>query len=592
MTLFAGIFSRKNLSIPEETCDSLRQLISRNALDAVSVFKDERSFFVKVDINAFGEPGFHRGPVGALSLLAGEPLLAFHNDAAWRSREPDLQLIHELGSGGEWDILRRAEGTFCAVHYQPLAGKLNLIADKLGIRPLYYWIDENAVVFATALRVLEGLMIVPKRMDVRAVTEIIGLGAALSDRTPYAGISLLKAAEIVEVTETEVSRRRYWRWDEIEHARASEQECLSEVYKRFQNATARRIRDNKTTGAYLSGGLDSRCVVAALVEARVQVHTFNFARPGTQDQLFGDDFASRMETIHANVPKEPGDRVPDYSHMMARAWNDSQHRMERPAERPALIWSGEGGSVLLGHVHMNESIIEKMRAGRVDAAIEEYFQRESVHVPPKLFKPEVFAKLSDVILEGIREELAELESEDAGRNFYLFLMHNDQRRKLARHFENIDLHRLEFQLPFFDSAFLASVIATPLDLCLRHRFYVKWLSLFPPEVTKVPWQAYPGHEPCPLPVSEELSYQWDEKYQARERAAQKRALLKQASELLSASDFPADLLSKRNLRLATWAHSTGWRDYEYIIAAARTFHSYWKKCDGQFALPLSGAKSV
>lgn len=587
MTLFAGIFSRKNSPVPEEAERELRQLISRNAEDVVCVFKDERSFFVKVDVGAFNEPGFHKGPAGALSLVAGEPLLAFHNDAAWRSREPDLQLIHELGSEGEWDVLRRAEGTFCAVHYQPLAGKLNLIADKLGIRPLYYWMDENVVVFATALRVLEGLMIVPKRMDVRAVTEIIGLGAALSDRTPYSGISLLKAAEIVEVAEGEVSRHRYWRWDELEASAASEEECLSEVYRRFQNATARRIRDDKRAVAYLSGGLDSRCVVAALVDAGVEVHTFNFARPGTQDQLFGDDFAVRVNTLHANVPKEAGDRVPDYSHLMARIWNDSPHRAERPVERPALVWSGEGGSVLLGHVHMNESIVEKMRAGRVDAAIEEYFQRESVLVPPKLFRPEVFAKLSNVILEGIREELAEQESEDKARNFYLFLMHNDQRRKLASHFENIDLHRLEFQLPFFDSAFLSAVIATPLDFCLRHRFYVKWLSLFPPEVVATPWQAYPGHEPCPLPVSEGLSYQWDEKYQSNERAAQKRALVKQASELLSAADFPADLLSKRNLRLATWAHSTGWRDYEYIIAAARTFHSYWKKCNGQFALPVA-----
>src|SRR5262249_31039903 len=161
-------------------------------------------------------------------------------------------------------------------------------------------------------------------------------------------------------------------------------------------------------------------------------------------------------------------------------------------------------------------------------------------------------------------ELEQFRCDDPGRNFYLFLMQNDQRRKLSNHFENIDLHRLEFQLPFFDGGFLGAVMATPLDLCLNHRLYTKWLYLFSDEVTDVPWQSYPNHEPCPLPVPKTLSYQWDEKHYARERAAQGRIQFKAALELLSAADFPAEILSKTNLRLATFLHASGWRNYEYM----------------------------
>jgi len=181
----------------------------------------------------------------------------------------------------------------------------------------------------------------------------------------------------------------------------------------------------------------------------------------------------------------------------------------------------------------------------------------------------------------LREELGALTATDAGRNFYLFLMLNDQRRKLALHFENLDLHRLEFQLPFFDGAFLEAVIATPLDWCLRHKLYVKWLSLFPPVVTAVPWQAYPGHEPCPLPIPASLAYQWDEKYQTNESVARKRRVLRNASEVLRSAHFPDQILNKRNLRLATWIHSTGWRDYQYAIEAAETYYKFAKNCGGQ-----------
>jgi hypothetical protein len=178
--------------------------------------------------------------------------------------------------------------------------------------------------------------------------------------------------------------------------------------------------------------------------------------------------------------------------------------------------------------------------------------------------------------------LSELHAEDKGRNFALFLMHNDQRRKLTQHFENIDLHRLEFQLPFFDADFLAAVIATPLDWCLGHKFYTKWLSAFPPAVTSVPWQAYPGHEPCPITIPTELAYQWDNSYRAEEDASQHQKVMQQASALLRSTDFPDQILSKWNLRIATWIHSTGWRNYQYAIEAAETYYAYSKKCGGEF----------
>jgi hypothetical protein len=586
MTLIAGIISRQqNQTLSDSACDALKRLISRKQSDEVSVFRDERSCLLKVDVGAYGEPGLKVDDDGALTLLAGEPLLDLDGESAWQSREKDVALIHEGCRRGNWNTLKTAQGVFCAAHYQPSTGALTLIADKLGLRPVYYWTDESHVVFASAIRILEGFSGIPKKMDVRAVTEIVGLGLPLGSRTPYANIFTLKAAEIVSITGQNISRSHYWRWDDISASTEPEEKLLPELYSRFENAVARRNRRDRTTIAYLSGGLDSRCVVAALHSEQTRVHTFNFARPQTQDQLFGVEFARQVNAIHEEVPKEAGDHVPDYSSLMAEVWEASKHREAHPAERPALVWSGEGGSVALGHVHLNEKIVELMRSRQIDEAIETYMEREYVYVSPKLFRPKVFSELAGIINKGIREELDNLHAEDPARSFYLFLMLNDQRRKLARHFENIDLHRLEFQLPFFDSAFLASIVAIPIDLCLRHKFYVKWLKHFHPSVMNVPWQAYPNHEPCPLPMPQGLAYQWAEEYQMAERATQKQRLMKQASELLRAPDFPDKILSKRNLRLAAWIHSTGWRDYEHIIEAARTYHTYWKKSDGEYALP-------
>ena len=572
MTLFAGIISRNDRAVPLSTREALRKSISRRENDHLSFCETEHSYFVKLDIGAFDAPGMLRDSNGNLSLLAGEPLLSISSDAARETRDEDLKLIHRELTQDVWDILRTAEGTFCVAFYQPRSGTLNLIADKLGVRPLYYWMDDDYVVFASALRILENLPLVPKTLDVRAVTEIVALGAPLNARSPYVNVSVLKPAEILRVSGTDVSRHCYWRWDEIEPSVDPERQRLQAVYRSFQSAVRRRLRRATEAVGYLSGGLDSRCVIAALVDQGAHVHTFNFARPGTQDQTFGDRFAESIGSIHRSLPKKAGDQIPDYATLLSRAWNAIANS---GIEKPTVAWSGEGGSVALGYVHMNQAIVDLMRAGNIDDAIDEFFRQEYVSVPRKLFKPKTLKAIDGIIKQGVKEELNDLHATDPARNFYLFLMLNDQRRKLSSHFENIDLHRVEFQLPFFDAAFLASVMTVPVDSCLYHKFYTKWLALFPPAVTSTPWQTYPDHEPCPLPVPTGLAYQWDDEYQTAQRAAQKQTVLRQAEQFLTATDFPRDLMSKPKLRLATWIHAKGWRDYEHVITAAHTYYSYW-----------------
>ncbi|MGI8883260.1 MAG: asparagine synthase-related protein, partial [Pyrinomonadaceae bacterium] len=354
MTLIAGIISRNsNHQVPVSICDSLRKAISRSLSDEITVFKNSSSYFVKTDIGAFGVPAFKTDEDGLITLIAGEPLLSFNDDGKRQDRQKDTDFIHKECANGNFDVFRKAQGMFCAVNYQPSGGTISLIADKLCLRPLYFWINEKYVIFASALRILEGIAEIPKQMDIRALTEMVGLGYPLGDRTPYMNVFLLKAAEIVQITENKISRRQYWRWDEIETSSDSEENLLSELYGQFENATARRIGNDKTTLAYLSGGLDSRCVVAALHSQNVRVHTFNFSRPNTQDQMCGLDFARKINTIHEEVQKEPGNLVPDYALLMAQAWSASKNRENFSAEHPALVWNGEGGSVALGHVHIN-----------------------------------------------------------------------------------------------------------------------------------------------------------------------------------------------------------------------------------------------
>jgi hypothetical protein len=117
MTLIAGMLSRDDRPLADSACANLRQVISRNPADEVKAFRDRRSYFAKVDVAAFREPGFFVDGSGALSLLTGEPLRS--NRGILSNRLEDLTTIHEQCLKNNWNALREADGTFCIVHYQP-----------------------------------------------------------------------------------------------------------------------------------------------------------------------------------------------------------------------------------------------------------------------------------------------------------------------------------------------------------------------------------------------------------------------------------------------------------------------------------------
>jgi hypothetical protein len=268
--------------------------------------------------------------------------------------------------------------------------------------------------------------------------------------------------------------------------------------------------------------------------------------------------------------------------MMAETWKASVAADPTVAERPAIVWSGNGGSVSLGHIYLTRAMVDLARSGNLDAALRLYRQACASEVPQRLLRPEVRDALPRIAHEGLVQEMADLHSSDVGRALYLFLMLNDQRRHTAEHFEEIDLNRLEYHLPFFDSDFVASVLRVPIDACLEHGFYMQWLRLFPEVVLSVPWQAYPGHEPCPLPIRTDLVNQWEAAEIGRVREAKRRDLLSQATQMLSASDFPEALLKKRSLRMAALIYRLGIRDVGHIIGAAHVYYRYWAQCRGSY----------
>lgn len=583
MSFFAGLVSRHRAApLDDADCTALRKALSRHPDEAITEFRSPTIYFAKADLGAFGAPAWSAREDGSLSMLAGQPLLR-NSAAAHGNRADDLATLHDGWTRGDDHLLREARGVFCAAHYDPAAERLTLATDKVGVRPIYYWIGEDVVVFATALRILEALTVVPKVADLRGVTELACLGVPLNSRTPYANIRVLRSAEVVRVSGAAVSSSRYWRWDRIAPSTRSEPDLVRAAYDRFSEAVDIRLRGDRTVTAFLSGGLDSRSVIALLRDRGVRVHTFNFSVSETQDRVFAEEFARVAGTVHHEAAMAPEVELRFSSMLSQYLANDSGTARIAP-DRPTMTWSGEGGSVGVGHVFQTKAMVDLLRAGARDGAIRVYLDQQKAFVLNRLLQPSVCAALADVPGRGVAEELDDIHTADPGRGIHLFLLLNDQRRHLTTHFENLDLDRMELQTPFYDSDFLQAMIEAPIDLCLGHRFYMKWLAHFPPTVTAVPWQFYPGHVPCPLPVPKGLHYQWQGRVVAAFAGPRRRELLRDAQAMLASRDFPHDALRKRTVRLAAWISRSALGNYDYVLHHASIYYRYWSRSNGRWTL--------
>ena len=568
MTAWAGYYLRDpRARRTPGLLEGIRRLVSRRPDDTPNVVQFDRAALIYVESGAFDTSSIFVSPGTGASLVAGEPLLSGSTPS---SRTADITLLHDAWNREAFSETARATACFAAVHYNERTQRLSLIADKLGVRPIYYAVTDDVVYFAGALRVLEQLEGLRKVVDVLGAVETLSVGHPLADRTPYRDIFAIRDAEIVTFGNREIQRTRYWNIARVAEDRISLPDAAERLHTLLSRAIDRRLGDDRTSVAFLSGGLDSRCIIAELVGRGVRLHTFNFADEGTKDQILGDGFAAVVQTVHGRIPRPP--QPIHWSMTMADVWGNSDKRAQMPPERPQLIWSGDGGSVSLGFVGVYPSVMSLLREGKRDEAIDRYFAERGISVPVRVFRPTVAQGLRRLVHQSVREALDEVHVDDPARDLWFFRMVHGQRRHMhTLHFEDIDLHRLEFQMPFYDWELIEAMAATPLDYAVNHRMYHAALQFFPASIGKIAWQTYPGHEPCPVPLPPGAIDQWGAKQKDIARRRRRRRIVGDTTRVLFSRSFPRSVLDRRYLMAVSLAHWLGMGDYAYAVDYARAF---------------------
>jgi asparagine synthase (glutamine-hydrolysing) len=173
-------------------------------------------------------------------------------------------IVHAYEESG-LECVRELNGIFAFALWDDRRRRLVAARDEFGVKPLYWWSDGRRVALASEIRALLETGLVHPEVDHTALDHYLACRFVPAPRTLFANIHKLPAASTLVVDEGRPPRVENWRKAPDEPYRDLSDDTLAELLaERFSDAVERQMMSDVPYGAFLSGGVDSAAVVAAI----------------------------------------------------------------------------------------------------------------------------------------------------------------------------------------------------------------------------------------------------------------------------------------------------------------------------------------
>jgi len=278
-----------------------------------------------------------------------------HRFATSSDTEVMVHLYEEFGA----DCVTLFNGMFAFALWDRRTRTLMLARDRVGVKPLYYTVQDGTLVFASEIK---ALLVHPKvrtRVDASTIDEFITYGYVQSPRTAFEGILRVPEGHVLIWRDGVVRITKYWDVAFEPDERRSEQDHVDRVRELLTDSLKLRLRSDVPLGVLLSGGVDSSAVVAMLSREVGKVKTFSIGFDA------GDNFnelpqarrlAEHFGTDHHEMilrPQAFRDFIPQFARYMDEPVTEAAaiplyFVCQLTAKHVKVVLSGEGSDELFG----------------------------------------------------------------------------------------------------------------------------------------------------------------------------------------------------------------------------------------------------
>ncbi len=221
-----------------------------------------------------------------------------------------IHLYEELGL----DCVDRLDGMFAFAIFDKPKQRLFVARDRVGIKPLFYTINNDSVFFASEIKSLLLLDEVSREIDYTSFDSYFTYGYIPGERTIFKDIRKLPPGNILIHENKNTQIKRFWSINYFPKNNASEDEIAEGLRDVVTRAVNRHLVSDVPLGAFLSGGVDSSIVVAAMHlagETSVDTLSIGYESAGQDELGYAAAVAQMYKTNHTEFKIDP-----DMTHLL------------------------------------------------------------------------------------------------------------------------------------------------------------------------------------------------------------------------------------------------------------------------------------
>jgi asparagine synthase (glutamine-hydrolysing) len=414
----------------------------------------------------------------------------------WFRSQTDSEVV--LYALAEWgsDALLKFNGMFALAFWDRKEKKLLISRDRYGIKPLYYFQNDQKFVFGSEQKAILEQPAFDRKINKRALLEYFTFQNIFTDQTLLDGIHLLQPGHFATLDlgkgKKALKQTRYWDYHFREPESPGEKEEYEEELDRlFQQAVNRQLVGDVELGSYLSGGMDSGSITAIAAKSFPYLKTFTCgfdlsSASGIElafdERTKAEAMSARFKTEHYEMVLKAGD--------MERCLPKLAHHLEEPrvgqsypnfyvaqlaSKFVKVVLSGAGGDELFGGYPWR--YYRGATAKNFEQYVDEYYLYWQRLIPnsviSKVFAP-IWDDVKDVWTRDLfRDVFANHENELSSPEDYVnHSLYFEAKTFLHGLFVVEDklsmAHSLETRVPFMDNDLVDFAMQCPVSLKLKN----------------------------------------------------------------------------------------------------------------------------
>ncbi len=197
-------------------------------------------------------------------------------------------------------------GMFAIALHDSKRKKLYIVRDHLGIKPLFYSISDKNIVWGSEIKALLASEIVNRELDFNGLGDFFSWEYIPGEKTLYKDIHKLEPGSMLEVDLQKINVKKIFYWDipqGIEDESHTSEEWQDIVDAKIKQCVQRQLVSDVPLGAFLSGGIDSSLVVAAMGDANA--FSIGFDDPSYNELEYAERVAKHLRIKHTTEVIEP-----------------------------------------------------------------------------------------------------------------------------------------------------------------------------------------------------------------------------------------------------------------------------------------------